>query len=92
MITRPCKLHLLTHHFYIVKLGLTRVYIFFIVFLKHLSWVLVRTAINILSKNKKNITIFHLKIIIFTAVKYYSILYGRVILMYVFVSCDLSGL
>ena len=31
-----------------------------------------------LSKNKKNITIFHLKMIIFTAVKNHSILHGRV--------------
>ena len=38
-------------------------------------------TINVLSKNKENITIFHLKIIIFTAVKYYSILYGRVFVM-----------
>ena len=30
--------------------------------------------IYVLSKNKKNVTIFHLKIIIFTAVKYCSIL------------------
>ena len=33
------------------------------------------------SKNKKNITIFHLKIIDFTAVKYCSILHGRVFVM-----------
>ena len=32
-------------------------------------------------QNRKNITLFHLKIIIFTAVKYYSILYGRVFVM-----------
>ena len=30
---------------------------------------------------KKNIIIFHLKTIVFTAVKYYSILYGRVFVM-----------
>ena len=30
----------------------------------------------------KNITIFHLKIIFFTSVKYHSILYGRVFVMY----------
>ena len=39
-----------------------------------------------MSKNKKNITIFHLKNIIFTAVKYCSILHGPV-----FVMCLLSG-
>ena len=39
------------------------------------------TAIYVLSKNKKTITIFHLKIIIFTAVKYCCILHGRVFVM-----------
>ena len=34
-----------------------------------------------LSKNKKTIVLFHLKNIIFTAVKYHSILGGRVIVM-----------
>ena len=38
--------------------------------------------IYVLSKNKKNITICHLKINIFTAVTYRNILYGRVILMH----------
>ena len=33
------------------------------------------------SKNKKKITIFHQKIIIFTTVKYCCILYGRVFVM-----------
>ena len=37
--------------------------------------------INVLSKNKKNITIFQLKINIFTVVKNYSILHGRVCIM-----------
>ena len=37
--------------------------------------------IYVLSKNKKNITIFHLKIIIFTATKYCRILHGRVCVM-----------
>ena len=32
-------------------------------------------------KIRKNITIFHLNIVIFTAVKYYSILHGHVIVM-----------
>ena len=53
-------------------------------------WVLVRTnslrrflrvsTIYVLSKNKKN-KIFHLKIIIFTAVKYQNILHRRVFVM-----------
>ena len=38
-------------------------------------------TIYVLSKNKKNITIFHLKIIIFTAVKNCSILHGHVFVM-----------
>ena len=41
-------------------------------------------TIYVLSNNKQNITFFHLKIIIFTAVKYYSILYGRV---FVIIGC-----
>ena len=39
-------------------------------------------TINVLSKNKKNIKKFHLKIIIFTAVKYCSILHGHVCVMF----------
>ena len=39
------------------------------------------STINVLSKNKKNITIFHLKIIFFTAVKNCSVLHGRVFVM-----------
>ena len=45
MQTSPCNEYPLTPHFYIVKLGFTGVYIFFLIFaLKHRSWVLVRTA------------------------------------------------
>ena len=44
MITCPCNVYPLTPHFYIVKLGLTGVYIFLIFALKHRLWVLVRTA------------------------------------------------
>ena len=44
-ITCPCDLYPLTPHFYIVKLGFTGVYIFFLIFaLKHRLWVLVSTA------------------------------------------------
>ena len=36
MLTCPCNFHPLTPHFYIVKLGFTGVYIFFLIFaLKH---------------------------------------------------------
>ena len=38
-------------------------------------------TINVLSKNKKHLIIFHLKVTIFTAVKYCCILYGRVCVM-----------
>ena len=45
MLTSPCIVYPLTPHFYIVKLGLTGVYNFFLIFvLKHRLWVLVRTA------------------------------------------------
>ena len=44
-ITRPCNEHPLTPHLYIVKLGFTGLYFFFLIFaLKHRLWVLVRTA------------------------------------------------
>ena len=38
----------------------------------------------VLSKNKKNVKIFHLKIIVFTAVKNRSILHKRIIVMCIF--------
>ena len=89
MITCPCHEHPFTSHFYVVKLGFTRVYFFFLNFaLKHSSWILIslthRGGSNehprsILSKHKKNITFFYLKITIFTAVKYCSILHGDVV-------------
>ena len=44
MKTCPCNEDPLTPHSYIVKLGFTGVYIFFIFALKHRLWVLVRTA------------------------------------------------
>ena len=40
-------------------------------------------TIYVLSKHKKNITLCHLKINIFTAVTYRNILYGRVTVMHV---------
>ena len=43
-ITGPCDLSTLTPHFYIVKLGFTRVCFFLIFALKHRLWVLVRTT------------------------------------------------
>ena len=44
-------------------------------------------TIYVLSKNKKNITFFHLKMINFTAVKNCSILNGRVFIMVTLVHC-----
>ena len=46
-------------------------------------------TIYALSKNKKNVTIFHLKIIIYTAVKYCSILHGHACVM-LYTLCNLS--
>ena len=85
----PCNIDPLTPHFYIVKNWVYRgMHVFLIFALNHRLWALVRTAsmrrflrvptINVLIKNKKNIKIVHLKMNIFTAVKYCCILYGRV--------------
>ena len=84
MIRSLCNVDPLTPHFYIVKLGFTGVYIFLIFALKHRSWV---PTIYVFSKNKKNIAFFHLKIFIFTAVKYYCILYGCVFVMFTVCQC-----
>ena len=57
MLTCPCNVYPLTPHFYIVKLGFTVVYIVFLIFaLKHRIPTIY-------------VTIFHLKIIVFRAVK-----------------------
>ena len=75
------------------KTGVYRGLHYFLIFaLKHRLWVLVRTAsprrfkheptINVLSKKKeKNLTIFRLKIIIFTAVKNCNVLHGHIFLI-----------
>ena len=87
MQTCLCNVDPLKPHFYIVKLGFTWVlgiHFFLISALKHRSWVLERVpTIYVLSKNKKNIPIFLLKIIIFTctSVKYYSIMFGCIFVM-----------
>ena len=87
----PCNEHPLTHHFYIVKLGCAGVNFFLIFAPKHRLCVLVRIAslrrfervptINVLSKNKKNVKKFHLKMNIFTAVKYCCISHGHACVM-----------
>ena len=73
-ITSPCDLYPLTPHLY-SKTGVYRGIHYFLIFaLKHRLWVLVRTA-----SVKKTIRIFHLKIIVFTNVKYCSILHSFII-------------
>ena len=65
----------LAPHLYIVKLELREVYIF--IALKH-SYVYLRS----MSNDKKNITIFHLKFMISSAVKNRSILHRCVFVMF----------
>ena len=89
--TSLCNENPVTPHFYIIKLAFTGVYVFLIFAPKHRLWVLVRSAsvrrflrvptIYVLSKNKKNIKSFHLKIKIFTVLKNCCILQGRVFVM-----------
>ena len=77
------------------KIGVYRGIYYFLVFaLKGRLWVLVRTALRqfqplptiyVYSKYKKNITTFHLKIVIFTAMKNCSLLHRRVIVMSIIV-------
>ena len=43
------------------------------------------------AKNKKNITIFHLKIIIFRAVKNHCVLHGRVFVMAQYIELSFDG-
>ena len=78
----PCVISFLVYS----KIGVyTGVFIFLIFAPKHRVWVLVRTAsihtVYVLSKNKKNIKTFHLKMVIFTPVKNRCILHGRVSVM-----------
>ena len=82
MITRPCNVHSLALHNNIEKLsGVFRGMHYFLNFaLKHRLWVLVNSSnvyqqSYVLSKNKKTIAIFHMKMIMFTAVEYCSILH-----------------
>ena len=52
-----------------MKLGFTGVYIIFLLLLKNIDFGYTVSTIYVLSENKKNITIFHVKFIIFKAVK-----------------------
>ena len=90
--TSQCNEDPLTPHLYIIKLGFTGVYIIFLILLQnidcgyslelpHWGGSNVYPRSMFWAKIRKNITIFYLKIIIFTAVKYFCILYGHVIVM-----------
>ena len=83
MITCPCSEHPITPHFYNSKTRVYRgIHDFLIFALKHRLRRFLRVLTTyVLSKNKKNIKIFQLKIIIFTAVKNCCILHGRVFVM-----------
>ena len=83
--TNPCNEHPFTPHFYIVKLGFTRVYIFSYFCPKHRLWILVRTASLTCTHNQcfeqileKNIINFHLKM---------NIYYSREVLLYIARAC-----
>ena len=88
MITCPCKVYPLhPTSIYVVKLGFTGVYIIFLLLLYYIDCAIICgysleppqrvPTIYVLSKTKKNITIFHLKIITFIAVKYCGLLHGH---------------
>ena len=84
MQTSPCHLHPLTPHFYIVKLGFTGVYIFFLFLFRKIDrWYSLEPpeAIYVLSENNTNITIINSKIIIFTAVENLSMIHRHVCVM-----------
>ena len=69
---------------------LSKMYFFFVCFfLRRFPRIL---TINVLDKNKKNIKLFHLKIILFTAVKTCCILHGRVFVMGFYAAKFLQGI
>ena len=81
--TSPCKEHPLLYN----KTGVYRGIHYFLIFaLKHRLWVLTEAVLTCthdlcFEQKNKNIKNFHLKINIFTAVKYCCILHGRVCVM-----------
>ena len=83
MLTCPCSVHPRTSYVHIVKLGFTGVYIIFLFLLYNIDCYCGSNVptIYILSIFFLNITLYHLKIIIFTAVKNCSISYRRVNVM-----------
>ena len=92
MLTCPCNVDPLSPHVHIVKLGFTVVKHYFLIFAQNIDrgYTLEPASLRrflhvptnyLQSKSKKNIKFFNLKVTIFTAVKYCSILHWRVILM-----------
>ena len=64
------------------KIGVCRGIPIFLIFApKHRLWVLVRTAIYVLNKNKKNIKFFPMKFSIFVFEKILHTLHGQVFVM-----------
>ena len=80
-ITCPCNIYPLIAHFYIAKLGFAGVYLFFLILLQNIHCGYSCThnvpTIHVLSKNKKNIKTFLLKIFIFLNFKNHCILHGH---------------
>ena len=93
--TRLYNFDPLQPHFYIVKLGFTGVYIIFLISAQNIDCgysleppprkVLTSTTIYVLSRNMKNIRVFHLKIFQFLEVKFSTYLSRRVFVMFHFV-------
>ena len=82
--TCPCNVYPLESHFYIAKGGYAGVYLFFLFLLQNIDCgysLEPLPTIYVLSKNKKNIRIFLLKIFIFDNFKNLCILRGRVFVM-----------
>ena len=83
--TCPCKVYPLEPHFYVAKLGYAGVYLVFLFLLQNIDcgYSLEHVpTIYVLSKNKKNIKKFLLKIFIFYNFKNTCILHGRVFVMH----------
>ena len=70
-----------TPHFHTVKLGFTGVYIIFLFLLLNIDCAQSKCFGQKKKKKRKSITIFHLKIIIFTAVKNCNVLHEHVFVM-----------
>ena len=76
MMTCLCNVDPLAPNFHIAKLGLTGVYIIFLFFLLNIEYgYLLELPQSMFLAKFRKISFFHLKIIIFVAVKYHSILY-----------------